>query len=85
LLLLLRRIGSIKPSAAAFIRLAIFLHDFKEFLQRLRLDSIKQSWQFPTLRPPTMASMMLPSDTSGARAVSLTTLCMYSCSDSLSP
>jgi hypothetical protein len=41
LLLLLRRIGPVKPSAAAFIGLAIFLHDFKELLQRLRLDSIK--------------------------------------------
>jgi hypothetical protein len=41
LLLLLRRIGSVKPSAAAFIELAIFFHDFKEFLQRLRLYSIK--------------------------------------------
>jgi hypothetical protein len=41
LLLLLRRIGSVKPSAAAFIGLAVFLHDFEEFLQRLRLDSIK--------------------------------------------
>jgi hypothetical protein len=41
LLLLLRRIVPVKPSAAAFIGLAIFLHDFKEFLQRLRLDSIK--------------------------------------------
>jgi hypothetical protein len=41
LLLLLRCIGSVQPSAAAFIGLAIFLHYFKEFLQRLRLDSIK--------------------------------------------
>jgi hypothetical protein len=41
LLLLFCRIGSVKPSVAAFIGLAIFLHDFKEFLQRLRLDSIK--------------------------------------------
>jgi hypothetical protein len=41
LLLLLRRVGSVKPSATAFIGLAIFLHDFKEFLQRLQLDSIK--------------------------------------------
>jgi hypothetical protein len=61
------------------------LHDFKEFLQRLRLDSIKHILAVPTLRPLTMASMMLLSDTPGARAVSLTTLCMYSCSDSLSP
>jgi hypothetical protein len=41
LLLLLRRIVSVKPSAVAFIGLAIFLHDFKKFLHRLRLDSIK--------------------------------------------
>jgi hypothetical protein len=41
LLLLLRRIGPVKPSVAAFIGLAVFLHDFREFLQRLRLDSIK--------------------------------------------
>jgi hypothetical protein len=41
LLLLLRYIGSVQPSAAAFIGLAIFLHYFKEFLQRLRLDSVK--------------------------------------------
>jgi hypothetical protein len=54
-------------------------------LQRFRLDSIKHILEFPTLRPPMMASMMLLSDTPGARAVSLTTLCMYSCSDSLSP
>jgi hypothetical protein len=33
LLLFLRRIGSVKPSVAAFIRFAIFLHDFKELLQ----------------------------------------------------
>jgi hypothetical protein len=41
LLLLLRCIGSVKPSAAAFVGLAVFLHDFKEFLQRLRPDSIE--------------------------------------------
>jgi hypothetical protein len=41
LLLLLRCIGSFKPSAAAFVGFAIFLHDFIEFLQRLRLDSIE--------------------------------------------
>jgi hypothetical protein len=41
LLLLIHRIGSVRPSAAAFIGIAIFLHDFKEFLQRFRLDSIK--------------------------------------------
>jgi hypothetical protein len=41
LLFLLRRIGPVKLSAAAFIRLAIFLHDLKEFLQRFRLDSVK--------------------------------------------
>jgi hypothetical protein len=41
LLLLLRCIGSIKPSAAAFVGFAVFLHDFKEFLQRLWLDSIE--------------------------------------------
>jgi hypothetical protein len=35
LLLLLRRIGCVQPSAATFIGLAIFLHYFKEFLQRL--------------------------------------------------
>jgi hypothetical protein len=29
LLLLLRRIGFVKPSAAALIGFAIFLHDFK--------------------------------------------------------
>jgi hypothetical protein len=40
LLLLLRCICSVKPSAAAFVGFAVFLHDFKEFLQRLRLDSI---------------------------------------------
>jgi hypothetical protein len=41
LLLLLRRIGSVKSSVAAFVGFAIFLHDFKEFLQRLRLDSVE--------------------------------------------
>jgi hypothetical protein len=41
LLLLLRCIGSVQPSAAAFIGLAIFLHYFKQFLQRLWLDSVK--------------------------------------------
>jgi hypothetical protein len=41
LLLLLRCIGSVQPSAAAFIGLAILLHYFKQFLQRLRLDSVK--------------------------------------------
>jgi hypothetical protein len=41
LLLLLRCIGSVKPSAAAFVGFAVFLHDFKELLQRLRLDSIE--------------------------------------------
>jgi hypothetical protein len=32
LLLLLRRVGCVKPSATAFIGLAIFLHYFKKFL-----------------------------------------------------
>jgi hypothetical protein len=42
LLLLLRRcIGSVQPSATAFIGLAIFLHYLKQFLQRLQLDSVK--------------------------------------------
>jgi hypothetical protein len=41
LLLLLRCICPVKPSAAAFVGLAVFLHDFKEFLQRLRLDSVE--------------------------------------------
>jgi hypothetical protein len=41
LLLLLRCVGSVKPSATAFIGLAVFLHYLKQFLQRLRLDSVK--------------------------------------------
>jgi hypothetical protein len=41
LLLLLTCIGSVQPSATAFIGLAIFLHYLKQFLQRLRLDSVK--------------------------------------------
>jgi hypothetical protein len=32
LLLLLRCICPVKPSAAAFVGFAVFLHDFKEFL-----------------------------------------------------
>jgi hypothetical protein len=41
LLLLLHCIGSVQPSATAFIGLAIFLHFLKQFLQRLWLDSVK--------------------------------------------
>jgi hypothetical protein len=41
LLLLLRCVRSIEPSATAFIGLAVFLHYLKQFLQRLRLDSVK--------------------------------------------
>jgi hypothetical protein len=41
LLLFLRCIGSVQPSATTFIGLAIFLHYLKQFLQRLRLDSVK--------------------------------------------
>jgi hypothetical protein len=40
-LLLLRCIGFVQPSAMAYIGLAIFLHYLKQFLQRLRLDSVK--------------------------------------------
>jgi hypothetical protein len=41
LLLLLGRVGSVQPSAAAFIGLAVFLHYLKQFLQGLRLDPVK--------------------------------------------
>jgi hypothetical protein len=41
LFLLLCCIGSVQPSAAAFIGLAIFLHYFEQLLQRLRFDSVK--------------------------------------------
>jgi hypothetical protein len=52
LLLLLHCVGSVQPSAAAFIRLAVFLHYFKELLQRLRLDSIKHILAISNPQPP---------------------------------
>jgi hypothetical protein len=39
--LLLGRVGSVQPSEAAFIGLAVFFHYLKQFLQGLRLDSVK--------------------------------------------
>jgi hypothetical protein len=41
LLLLLSCVGSVQPSVTSFIRLAVFLHYLKQFLQGLRLDSVK--------------------------------------------
>jgi hypothetical protein len=41
LLLLLGCVSSVQPSATTFIRLAAFLHYLKQFLQGLRLDSVK--------------------------------------------
>jgi hypothetical protein len=41
LLLLLCCVGSVQPSATAFIELAVFMHYLKQFLQRLRLDIVK--------------------------------------------
>jgi hypothetical protein len=85
LLLLLHRIGSVKPSAAAFIGFSIFLHHFKEFLQRLRLDSIEHILAVSNPQAPNNGVDDAAFGHPGARDVSLTTLCMYSCSDSLSP
>jgi hypothetical protein len=41
LLLLLGCVSSVQPSATAFIGLSVFLHYLKQFLQGLRLDSVK--------------------------------------------
>jgi hypothetical protein len=41
LLLLLGCVSSVQPSATTFIGLAVFLHYLKQFLQGLRLDSVK--------------------------------------------
>jgi hypothetical protein len=52
LLLLLCCICPVKPSAAAFVGFSVFLRDFKEFLQRLRLDSVEHILAISNPQPP---------------------------------
>jgi hypothetical protein len=85
LLLFLGRVGWVQPLVSAFVRFSVFLYYFEQLLEGLRFDSVEHILAVAYSQAPTMASILLLSDTPGARAVNLTTLFIYFCSDSLSP
>jgi hypothetical protein len=85
LLLILGCIGSVQPSAAAFVRLAVFLHHFEQLLEELWFDSIKHILAVAYPQTPYDGINGTAFGHPRHRAVSFTIMCIYSCSDSFSP